>query len=406
MDCMQAFSDYYRILQVHHEAGQEVIEAAYKRLCRIYHPDLNRAPGSDERMKEINEAHDVLGSAVARRSYHREWLAATARSGARPPFTAAHGAGAETRQDSAELARAALDGYFRCLMDSQWDPAYAMLTLADQRHVPLLDFREWKNTVSENYRIGSWAIKPFRKYTSCTIAGSYYREVHEFSVFICDMDGAGRVSEENYLKYVALDGGMWRVCLGYADLKPLILRFKYMAENASSLDPAEVYAEAVLSHDAQTGLLSRKGFLEKAEAEAVRSRRYGNIFSVALLIVRPEEEAPVFTDREYARMCVAHAAKVIAPVIRQTDLLARWGETEIALLFTETPRENAGFAMEKLLDRMGQRDDLKYSIAYGLAEFDGMVFEDTMAAASSDAQVRKYMLDGVTKTFITINDYS
>ncbi|MCB0026884.1 MAG: DnaJ domain-containing protein, partial [Anaerolineales bacterium] len=30
--------DYYRILQVHEEAEVEVIEAAYRRLMRKYHP--------------------------------------------------------------------------------------------------------------------------------------------------------------------------------------------------------------------------------------------------------------------------------------------------------------------------------------------------------------------------------
>lgn len=401
---MQVFSDYYRILQVHHEASQEVIEAAYKRLCRIYHPDINPSLRSGERMQEINEAHDVLCDFARRRAYHREWAAMSARSGVRQPFTPPRREAPQ--QDPATDARQALDGYFHCLMDGQWDAAYAMLTSADRRNVPQEDFREWKNAVAGSYRIGSWAIKPFRRYSNCTVAGAFYREVHEFSVFVCDMDASGHVSEQNYLKYVALDAGAWRVCLGYADLKPLILRFKYMAENQSPLDPNEVYAEAVLNHDSQTGLLSRRGFLEKAEKEAVRSRRYGNVFTAGLIIVYPGSEPPGFNCGEYGRMCVAHAARSIAPVLRKTDILARWGETELAILFTETPRENAGFAMEKLTDRLGQPEEIHYSVAYGLSEFDGMQLEDTMAEAASAAQVRRSTSGGVTSTVITINDYS
>jgi len=36
--------DPYRILQVARHAEQEVIEAAYRRLARKYHPDVNRDP--------------------------------------------------------------------------------------------------------------------------------------------------------------------------------------------------------------------------------------------------------------------------------------------------------------------------------------------------------------------------
>ena len=42
--------DLYEILQVHHSAEQEVIEAAYKRLLRMYHPDVN---STSERMTQL-----------------------------------------------------------------------------------------------------------------------------------------------------------------------------------------------------------------------------------------------------------------------------------------------------------------------------------------------------------------
>lgn len=45
--------DYYEILQVHINAEIEVIEAAYRRLARKYHPDVNKNPDAEERMKLI-----------------------------------------------------------------------------------------------------------------------------------------------------------------------------------------------------------------------------------------------------------------------------------------------------------------------------------------------------------------
>ncbi len=52
--------DPYKILQVDPEAEDEVIEAAYKRLARKYHPDVSPDPASVERMVRINQAWEML----------------------------------------------------------------------------------------------------------------------------------------------------------------------------------------------------------------------------------------------------------------------------------------------------------------------------------------------------------
>ena len=63
--------DYYAILQVHPLAEPEVIEAAYRRLSRKYHPDVSTQAGAAQRMRELNEAFDVLGDPDRRRDYDR-----------------------------------------------------------------------------------------------------------------------------------------------------------------------------------------------------------------------------------------------------------------------------------------------------------------------------------------------
>jgi len=64
--------DHYRTLQVTRDAEPEVVERAYKALCRKYHPD--RSAGDDvsiatRKMQAINEAYRVLGDPAARRAY-------------------------------------------------------------------------------------------------------------------------------------------------------------------------------------------------------------------------------------------------------------------------------------------------------------------------------------------------
>lgn len=59
--------DYYKILGIPRNATKEDIKKAYRRLAHLYHPD--KAGGSGERFKEINEAYQVLGDEKKRAQY-------------------------------------------------------------------------------------------------------------------------------------------------------------------------------------------------------------------------------------------------------------------------------------------------------------------------------------------------
>jgi hypothetical protein len=52
--------DPYAVLGVSPGASRATIEAAYRRLSLRYHPDRNRHPDAERRMKEINAAYEVL----------------------------------------------------------------------------------------------------------------------------------------------------------------------------------------------------------------------------------------------------------------------------------------------------------------------------------------------------------
>jgi hypothetical protein len=62
----------YEILQVDPMAEPEVLEAAFRRLARKYHPDISGTADGAERMKELNAAYQVLRDPIRRRLYDRE----------------------------------------------------------------------------------------------------------------------------------------------------------------------------------------------------------------------------------------------------------------------------------------------------------------------------------------------
>ncbi len=61
-------SDYYAILEVSRNASLAQIKRSYHRLARLYHPDINKE-AQDDRIKQLNEAYDVLGDLARRAAY-------------------------------------------------------------------------------------------------------------------------------------------------------------------------------------------------------------------------------------------------------------------------------------------------------------------------------------------------
>jgi curved DNA-binding protein len=63
------YKDYYKIMGVARDVGQDELKRVYRRLARKYHPDVSKEANAEARFKEVQEAYEVLKDPQKRAAY-------------------------------------------------------------------------------------------------------------------------------------------------------------------------------------------------------------------------------------------------------------------------------------------------------------------------------------------------
>ncbi len=63
---------YYDVLEVDISVPQESLQSAYRKMVKKWHPDICKHPSADEKIKEINEAYDILKNQYKKDNYDNE----------------------------------------------------------------------------------------------------------------------------------------------------------------------------------------------------------------------------------------------------------------------------------------------------------------------------------------------
>ncbi len=78
--------DFYEVLGVSKNASKDDIKAAYRKLAKQFHPDINKAPDAEKKFKEVQEAYDVLFDDQKKAAYDQYGHAAFDQSAGGNPF--------------------------------------------------------------------------------------------------------------------------------------------------------------------------------------------------------------------------------------------------------------------------------------------------------------------------------
>lgn len=151
------------------------------------------------------------------------------------------------------------------------------------------------------------------------------------------------------------------------------------------------------NHDPLTGLVNRRRFEEELNARLAESQRYGT--GGALLAIDLDQFKPINDTHGHAAgdLVLRAIAEVLKSVTRATDLAARIGGDEFAVLLNHTNASGADACARKLLERISEHVtsyegvELRVGASVGVALLpeDGTTREELFAAADRALYVSK-----------------
>jgi diguanylate cyclase (GGDEF)-like protein/PAS domain S-box-containing protein len=128
-------------------------------------------------------------------------------------------------------------------------------------------------------------------------------------------------------------------------------RLQAFADQASiAIENARLYEDVqdLAITDSLTGLFNRRGLFQLGEREVTRSQRFQHPLAVLMVDIDNFKSVNDTYGHQTGDRVLAVLAACLRSQVRNVDLLARYGGEEFTILLTETNRENAVKAAERL----------------------------------------------------------
>ncbi len=138
--------------------------------------------------------------------------------------------------------------------------------------------------------------------------------------------------------------------------------------------------------DALTSLPNRRGFLEMSELELKRCARNAEACSVVMIDLDHFKEINDEHGHAAGDLLLQSAAERLRSMLRDADLVARWGGEEFILLLPDTRRDGAVAVAEKIRGAFEHGE--KVTASFGVAEHGPNMSREATIAAADEALYR------------------
>lgn len=323
---MKQTVDYYKILQVQRGAGREDITAAYRRLCKLYHPDVNASPEAEETMKQINMAYSAL-----------------LRSNSMP------GTGMRGEFDL-QAAAQCVEGYFTSLLSSDFIKAYSFVSNYDKLYVTYQSFCDWRKAVQKLFNMRDFSVKSTGSAFVHRLSGGKELPAVNITVSISEKNTVSQAVERYSIrKLIVLEPAGWRIFLGYRDLSEIAKVFEDLSAQQEHGEMARHWSEYCGTTCRDLNMLNLRGLLSRASPELYRYKRYKQQMTVACFRIKPASASLSF---ELSPEAIEVSAKIIIDSLRETDIPAYLGNGIFAVLFIELRKRHAEMITQRIVNKL------------------------------------------------------
>lgn len=159
----------------------------------------------------------------------------------------------------------------------------------------------------------------------------------------------------------------------YADLEHLVkVRTEELAELNETLQEKVLEVEQLASHDMLTGIYNRRMFEQLIDIEIKRAKRYSQPMSVILADIDLFKQVNDIYGHSMGDKVLSNVAETLQAHIRESDILARWGGEEFAIILPNTESDTALEMAERLRNSIAQmrsENNIQVTCSFGVTEF-------------------------------------
>lgn len=167
-------------------------------------------------------------------------------------------------------------------------------------------------------------------------------------------------------------------------------------EAAMALENARLYeaARSLADRDPLTGFFNHRYLYERMGEEVMRARRSRQPLSLLLLDVDDFKLVNDTFGHQFGDRCLVHLAEVVRATLRASDVPARYGGDEFAVILPDADVEAAGRVAERIMEDLGRqpvmsdgRGPVPISVSIGVSTLGSDVRTPAELVGAADARM-------------------
>ncbi len=132
------------------------------------------------------------------------------------------------------------------------------------------------------------------------------------------------------------------------EMESLNLNLSRMKKEVDQVHEKRKALEKEVLIDSLTGVANRRALRERLKSEMYRFQRYDQLFSLVVFDLDRFKSINDTHGHWAGDRCLKEIVKRISPILRETDLIGRWGGDEFVLIFPATCQQSAVVVAERL----------------------------------------------------------